>query len=82
MIGCGDGKLMQTISIRENWSITGVEIDQKSVMAALAVPAYDVLIQGDLENQAGKLIKQGKKFDTVFSSQVIEHLPKDHSSSC
>ncbi len=76
-LGCGDGKLMGVLSVDENWEVTGVDIDKRSIEMAAAVPTYSKLIQGDLIKTLDVLIKAKEKFDVVLCSQVLEHLPKD-----
>lgn len=75
-LGCGDGSLMELISSKSKWQITGIDIYQKSIETARKRNIYCKLIRGDLL----KTIKKNNlksKYDVVFFSQVIEHLTKD-----
>lgn len=75
-IGCGDGILMKTLSKDRNWKIIGVDIFKDSILKAKALGVYESFIQGDVIEVLKKMITQKKHFDTVFCSQLIEHLSK------
>ena len=73
-IGSGNGAWMEAVSNGKQWEITGVEIYAPSVSVAKKRKIYKKLIQADVTKLPQSLLKQ--KFDVVFSSQVVEHLPK------
>ncbi len=73
-LGCGDGSFMKFISKGKDGQITGIDIFKDVVIKARASGAYDLVIQGDVIKESRKLIKQKKRFDTVFSCQLIEHM--------
>ena len=75
-VGCGDGLLMQRLSKGENWAIDGIDIYNSSVKLAREKGIYKNLIVGDVVKSCEKLIKSKKKYDTVFCSQLIEHITK------
>lgn len=75
-LGCGSGRLMKALSVNEQWEVTGVDIDKKSVEAAKTVGVYKKVIAGDIEKVATKLIQDKQKFDLVLCSQILEHLSK------
>ena len=75
-IGCGDGLLMKRLSQGENWNITGIDIFDSSLKKARRTKAYKKLIKGDVVIIAQELVRKNAKFDTVFCSQVIEHITK------
>lgn len=74
-IGCGEGDIMQIIS-EKKWKVTGIDIYADSLKAAKQKGVYSELIKGDLIKVCEKLIKEKKKYDLVFCSQVIEHITK------
>lgn len=74
-VGCGDGELMSVIADK-NWKITGIDIYADSVKKAKKRGIYQEVIKGDLNKVCEKLISEKKKYDLVFSSQVIEHITK------
>jgi SAM-dependent methyltransferase len=73
-VGCGAGDLMAMIAKGKNWDITGVELFDDSIKAAQATNAYKKIIKADIT----KLPKEitDKKYDVVFSSMAVEHIPK------
>lgn len=73
-IGCGTGELMQMLGKKKKWYVTGIDIYKPSIFQAEKTKAYKDLYVGDILNLPRKISKQ--KYDVVFSSQVIEHLPK------
>lgn len=75
-LGCGEGAFMKILSDGENWDVTGVEIFRDSVREAKKSGVYKNVLQGDIEAVMKDLICRKKKFDVVFCSHVIEHLPK------
>lgn len=79
-IGCGDGALMRTLSKDKNWKIVGIDIFKDSVVKARTLGVYDLIIQGDVIEVSKKLVNQKKHFDTVFCSQLIEHLGKEEGN--
>lgn len=74
-LGCGDGKIMSIISDR-SWQVTGIDIFPSSLKKAKETGVYKELIKGDLIRVGRKLVKQKKKYDLVFCSQVIEHITR------
>lgn len=74
-LGCGNGALME-IWGDKHWKITGIDIHSDSLKLAKKTGMYDELLRGDLVETCKKLIKQKKKYDLVFCSQVIEHVTK------
>lgn len=72
-IGCGDGSFMSAV-MDDNWEITGIDIHRKTANAAKRSGIYKNVFVGDLIKVCKKLVKQNKKYDLVFSSQVIEHI--------
>lgn len=75
-LGCGDGSLMAVLSQGENWQIIGVDIYANSLNKAKDKKIYQKLIKGDVLASVRTLRKSSKKYDVVFFSQVIEHIPK------
>lgn len=74
-VGCGDGEIMSIIG-EKKWKVTGIDIFPESLKQAKATGMYKELIKGDLIKECEKLIRQKKKYDLVFCSQVIEHITK------
>lgn len=74
-VGCGDGEIMSIIGDKK-WKVTGIDIYPDSLKQAKATGMYKELIKGDLIKECEKLIRQKKKYDLVFCSQVIEHITK------
>ena len=75
-LGCEDGRLLTLLSEGKNWKVTGVDIFQKNVNAAAKKKVYVKAIKGDIVEISKKLIREKKKFDAVFCSQVIEHIDR------
>lgn len=73
-IGCGTGEYMQCLSCKKDWRIVGVEIYPKAIEQAIASGVYDKVYKSSILKLPQSLRK--KKFDLVFSSQVVEHMPK------
>jgi len=73
-LGCGDGSFMRFISKGKGCKIVGIDIFKDVVIKAKNSGAYDLVMQGDVIKESRKLIKQKKRFDTVFSCQLIEHM--------
>jgi SAM-dependent methyltransferase len=73
-VGCGTGDLMAMIAKGRNWDITGVELFDDSIKAAQATNAYRKIVKADI-TKLPKEITQ-KKYDVVFSSMAVEHIPK------
>lgn len=78
-LGCGDGKLMVDLARGENWRITGVELYGKSVEGARKTGVYEKVVKADVAKLPKEITSQ--KHDVVFSSQVLEHLPKSKGGS-
>ena len=74
-LGCGDGEIMKIIGSKK-WKTTGIDIYSSSLKQAKATGMYKELIKGDLVTVAKRLVKQKKKYDLVFCSQVIEHITR------
>jgi phospholipid N-methyltransferase len=76
-IGCGTGDLMAMLSKGKNWDITGVELFDDSIRTAEATRAYKRIIKADIT----KLPKEvtDNKYDVVFSSMAVEHIPKNEA---
>lgn len=75
-LGCEDGRLLTLLSEGKNWKVTGVDIFQKNVNRAAKRKIYVKVIKGDIVEISKKLIREKKKFDVVFCSQVIEHIDR------
>lgn len=73
-LGCGNGVWMEAVSKDKNWQMDAVEIYKPSVNAAKKRRIYKNVLQADLTKLPSSVTK--KKFDVIFSSQVVEHLPK------
>lgn len=78
-LGCGEGRIMQIIKSND-WKITGIDIHRPTVKKAKDSGTYREVIYGDLVKQCEKLVKNKKKYDLVFCSQVIEHITKDEGN--
>lgn len=72
-LGCGEGNFMADLSHGENWSITGVELYQPSVLKAQKTGVYKKVVTSDILKY---VFSTKEKFDLVFCSQVIEHIKK------
>ncbi len=75
-LGCEDGRLLTLLSDGKNWKVTGVDIFQRNVKETAKKKIYIRAIKGDVVETSKKLIKEKKKFDVVFCSQVIEHIDR------
>lgn len=75
-LGCEDGRLLDLLSDEKNWRVTGVDIFQKNVKVAAKREIFIETIKGDVVEIAKRLIRQKKKYDVVFCSQVIEHIDR------
>ena len=73
-LGCEDGRLLSLLSDGKNWEVTGVDIFQANINRAAKKKIFVKVIKGDIVKTSKKLIKEEKKYDVVFCSQVIEHL--------
>lgn len=73
-VGCGTGDLMKMLGKGKKWYVTGIDIYGPSIKEAKKTKAYKTLFKGDITKLPKQITKQ--KYDVVFSSQVIEHLPK------
>ena len=73
-VGCGDGLLMKRLSEGESWEITGIDIYQKGLSKAKKKKVYKELIKGDVVKVCSDLVRKKKKYESVFCSQVIEHI--------
>lgn len=75
-LGCGDGNLMAVVAQGKKWEITGADIHAGSLKKTKEKGLYKDLIRGDILQVVKKLTKADKKYDVVFFSQVIEHIPR------
>lgn len=75
-LGCGNGQFMKALSEGKDWKITGVDMDKNYLNKARKRNIYSLLIHSDVNFALNQLTKKGAKFDIVFSSQLIEHLPE------
>ena len=75
-LGCGDGLFMQSLSYKQNWQITGVDLYKDYFKRAKERGIYHKLIYGDAIKMVKGLVKQKKKYDLVFCSNLIEHIDK------
>jgi len=75
-LGCGDGRLMEVLSQGKKWKIDGVDIFSQYIEVARQKGIYNRLIKGDLKRVVKRLAIKKEKYDVVFFSQVIEHIPK------
>lgn len=75
-LGCEDGRLLTLLSEGKKWQVTGVDIFQTNIKKAANRKIFVKTIKGDILKVSRKLIKQKKKFDVVFCSQVIEHIER------
>jgi len=73
-VGCGTGDLMAMIAKGKNWDITGVELFDDSIKAAESTGAYKKIVKADITRLPREIID--KKYDVVFSSMAVEHIPK------
>jgi len=72
-LGCGDGSLMEDI-YKDVWQITGVELHNESIENAKKLNIYKKIYKADVTRLPS--VVASKKYDVVFSSQVLEHLDK------
>lgn len=75
-IGCGTGEFMSLIK-NDSWKITGIDIHKKTAKVAMKSKVYKDVLVGDLIKVCKKLVKEKKKYDLIFCSQVIEHITKE-----
>ena len=73
-VGCGTGDLMAMLSKGKNWDITGVELFDDSIKAAEATNTYKRIIKADITRLPKEITDN--KYDVVFSSMAVEHIPK------
>src|SRR3989344_5637005 len=73
-LGCGDGSFIKVLTRGKKCKIIGVDIFKEVVDRARLSGAYQTVIQGDVVEVAQKMVDQKKRFDTVFSCQLIEHM--------
>lgn len=73
-LGCGEGDLMDAISEGENWKIVGVELHKDAFIKAKKSGVYQEVIKASVAKLPKNILN--KKYDVVFSSQVLEHLIK------
>jgi len=68
-IGCGDGSFLREMADR-GWQVSGVDFDAEAVAQIRARHRLDVQV-GTVES----LVANGRKYDVVTASHVIEHVP-------
>lgn len=73
-LGCGDGSFMKVLSRGKNWQIAGIDIFKDVIIKAKSSGVYERVIQGDVVKVANEMVQQKRRFDTVFSCQLIEHM--------
>lgn len=73
-LGCGDGSLMELLADGKKWKITGVDLFLRNVKAASKRDLFTEVFKDDIVKFVKKQIRNKKKYDVVFCSQVIEHL--------
>lgn len=73
-VGCGTGDLMAMLAKGKNWNVTGVELFDDAIKAAEATGAYKKIIKADITKLPKEVTDQ--RFDVVFSSMAVEHIPK------
>lgn len=73
-LGCGTGEYMKFVSYKKNWRVFGVEIYPEAIEQTIASGVYERIYKSDVLKLPKSLTS--KKFDLVFSLQVIEHVPK------
>lgn len=71
-VGCGDGDTMASINFDKKFDVTGIDLYRPSLDLAKKTGVYKKLLYKDIR----QLKKEKKKYDVVFSSQVVEHLTK------
>lgn len=74
-LGCGEGDLMEDIGRGNNWDITGVELNKDASHIAKERGIYKKVVRGDVTKLPRTVLN--RKYDLVFSSQVLEHLKKE-----
>lgn len=74
-LGCDRGDFMKVISRGRRWKIIGIELYEDSIKEAKKSGIYQQVIKGDITKLPRRVRK--KKYDLVFCSQVLEHLPKN-----
>jgi SAM-dependent methyltransferase len=73
-VGCGTGDLMAMIAKGKNWDITGVELFDDSIKSAQTTNVYKKIVKADITKLPAEITN--KKYDVVFSSMAVEHIPK------
>lgn len=73
-LGCGDGRLMELLADGKKWKITGVDLFLKNVKTATRRNRFSEVFKDDIVKFVKKQIRNKKKYDVVFCSQVIEHI--------
>lgn len=71
-VGCGEGWLMSQINDDKKYQVTGIDLYKPYLKQAKVYGVYKKLIYGDIR----KLKIPPNSYDTVMSSQVVEHLEK------
>ena len=74
-VGCGDGRLLRTISKQGDFDLYGVELPGKAAERAAKVPKINLHL-GSLETARFP----DEHFDLITLVHVIEHLPKPHET--
>jgi SAM-dependent methyltransferase len=76
-VGCGTGELMVMLAAGKHRDITGVELFDDSIKAAMATDAYKKIVEADITALPPEITE--KKNDLVFSSMAVEHIPKEQA---
>jgi|SRR5579871_3025139 len=71
-VGCGDGAQMSMINSDRELNVTGLDLYKPYVEKAKKSGVYTNVLLGDVR----KMNFKKASFDTVLSSQVVEHLTK------
>ena len=75
-LGCGNGSLMELLGNEKKWKITGVDLFLGNVKTASKKKLFTEVFKDDIVKFVKKQIKNKKKYDVVFCSQVIEHIDR------
>lgn len=75
-LGCGDGSLMELLANGKKWQVTGVDLYAENVTVASKRNLFAKVLKADVIKFVKQQIKEKKKYDVVFCSQVIEHIDR------
>ena len=74
-LGCGNGRLCQSIKQATNTHIVGIDNDPNGItLAKEAFPGIPFYNYGVQDNPETLIENEGELFDVVISTEVIEHL--------